>query len=113
MITEITPVNESVMTLIISHILGVISMVSVYAPTGVSEFSVKEAFYAQLQMVVNSCPKWDTLIVLGAINATTGTDTDGYRSCVGPHGCGSEDESFSILLDFAKSLRLSIAASWF
>ena len=48
MITEITPVNESVMTLIISHILGVISMVSVYAATGVSERSVKEEFYAQL-----------------------------------------------------------------
>ena len=45
------------MRLRISHTLGVISLVSVYAPTGVSEFSVKEAFYAQLQTVVNSCPK--------------------------------------------------------
>ena len=57
MITEDTPVNERIMRLRITHTLGVIFLVSVYAPTGVSEFSVKEAFYAQLQMVVDSCPQ--------------------------------------------------------
>ena len=79
---------------------------SVYAPTGVSEFSVKKAFYAQLQMVVDSCPKGDTLIVLGDFNATTGTDRDGYESCVGPHGSGSRHESSSMLIDFTK-MRIS------
>ena len=38
MITEVTAVNERIMRLRISHTLGVISLVSVYAPTGVSEF---------------------------------------------------------------------------
>ena len=79
--TEVTHVNERIMRLRISHTLGVISMVSVYAPTGVTEFSVKEAFYAQLQTVVDSCPKGDILIVLGNFNATTDTDRDGYQSC--------------------------------
>ena len=45
-----------------------------YAPTGVSEFSVKEAFYAQLHMASDSCSEWDILIVLGDFNATTGTE---------------------------------------
>ena len=36
------------MTLRISHTLGVISLVSVFGPTGVSEFHSKEKFYAQL-----------------------------------------------------------------
>ena len=72
-----------------------------YAPTGVSEFPEKEAFYAQLQMVVDSCRKGGTLIVLGDFSATTGPDIDGYVSCVGPHGCGSRDESSSVLPDFA------------
>ena len=44
MITQVTPVNERIMRLRIPHTLGVISLVSVYALTGVSEFSVKEAF---------------------------------------------------------------------
>ena len=55
MITEVTPVNERILRLRISHILGVIFLVSLYAPTGVIELSVTEAYYAQLQMVVNSC----------------------------------------------------------
>ena len=40
-ITEVTPVNERIMRLRITHTLGVISLVAVYAPTGVSEFFVK------------------------------------------------------------------------
>ena len=82
------------MKLRITHNLGVISKFSVYGPTGVSEFDGKKAFYAQLQMVVDSCPQGATLIVLiGDFNATTGTDRDGYQSCVGPHGFGSRDET--------------------
>ena len=49
------------MRLRFTHTLVVISLVSVYAPIGVREFSVKEAFYAQLQMMVDWCPKGDTL----------------------------------------------------
>ena len=75
------------------------------------EFSVKEAFYVQLQMVMVSCSKWDILIVLGDFNATTCTGRDGYQSSVVVHGSGSRDGSSSVLLDFAKSRRLSIAVS--
>ena len=53
-----------------------------YARIGVSEFAVKEAFYAQLQMVVHSCLKGDTVMLLDDFNATTSTDRDGYESCV-------------------------------
>ena len=84
MVTEIIADNKRIMRSVV-----VSSLVSVYAPTGVSEFSVKGAFYARIQVVVASCPKGDTLIVLGDFNAFTGTDRDGYQSCVSPHGCGS------------------------
>ena len=60
MITEVTPLNQRIMR--IFHTLGVISLV--YAPTGVSEFSVEEAVYAKLQMVVDSCPKGDGILDL-------------------------------------------------
>ena len=76
MITAVTPVNERIMRLRISHTLGVISLVSLYALTGVSEFSVKEAYYAPLQMVVER----DNMIVLGDSSTTTGTDRYGYVS---------------------------------
>ena len=57
MITDVTSAHERIMRLRITHTLGVISLVSVYPPTGVSEFSGKEAFYTKLQMVVDACPK--------------------------------------------------------
>ena len=44
MIIEVTPVNERIMRLKIRHSLGVISLVSVYAPTDASDLNVKDAF---------------------------------------------------------------------
>ena len=48
MMTEVTLVNERIMRLRITYTPCVISLVSVYASTGVSEFPEKEAFYTQL-----------------------------------------------------------------
>ena len=86
MIIEVTPVNEHIMKLRICHFLGVVSLVSVYAPTEASDLTVKDAFYATLESVVDQCPRRDTLLVLGDFNASSGTDRDGYETCVGPHG---------------------------
>ena len=57
MIIEVTLVNERIMRLRIRHSLGVISLVSVYAPTEASDLTVKDAFYATLESVVDQCPK--------------------------------------------------------
>ena len=46
-----------------------------------SWFSVE--FYAKLLVVVDPCPKGNSLMVLDDFCATTGTDRDGYESCVG------------------------------
>ena len=61
------------MWLRISHNLCVVSLVYVFAPAGKSEFSVKESFYAQLQMVMDSYPKGDGLMILDDSNANTDT----------------------------------------
>ena len=71
MIIEVTPVYERIMRLKIRHSFGVISLVSVYAPTEVSNLTVKDAFYAMLKFVVDQCPRRDTLLVLGDFNAST------------------------------------------
>ena len=49
MINEATPVNKRIMRLRICHSLGVISMVSIYAPTEVSDLTVKEVVSAALE----------------------------------------------------------------
>ena len=88
-IIEVTPVNEHAMRLRIYHSLGVISLVSVYATTEASDLTVKDAFYATLKSVVDQCPRRDTLLTFGDFNASTGTDRDGYETCVGPRGSGT------------------------
>jgi len=65
------------MRLRIRHSLGVMSLVSVYALTEASDLTVKDAFHAALESVVDQCPRRDTLLVLGDFNASTGTDRDG------------------------------------
>ena len=57
MIIEVTPVIERIMRRRICHSLGVVSLVSVYAPTEVSDVTMKDAFYAMLESVVDQCPR--------------------------------------------------------
>ena len=85
-IIEVTPVNERIMRLRICHSLGVVSLVSVYALTEASDLTMKDAFHATLESVVDQCPRRDTFLILGDFNASTGTDRDGYETCVCPHG---------------------------
>ena len=93
MIIEVTPVNERIMRLRIRHSLGVISLVSVYAQNKGSGLTLKDAFYATLESVVDQCPRRDIFLVLGDFNASTGTDRDGHETCVGPHGSGTVNQN--------------------
>ena len=74
---------------------------------------MKDAFYAMLESVVDQCLRRDTLLVLGDFNASTGTDRDGYETCVGPHGSGTMNQNSTKFLDFARSHGLRVAGSWF
>ena len=73
------------------------SVVAVYAPTEVCETEEKEMFNAKLNSVLDQCPRRDALIILGDLNAVTGTERAGYEICVGAHGSGTRNkkQSFS------------------
>ena len=113
LIIEVTPVNKRIMRQRIRHSLGVISLVSVYAPTEAGDLTVKDAFDATLESVVDQCPRRDTLLVLGDFNASTGTNRDGYETHVGPVGSGTVNQNSTKFLDFARSRGLRVARSWF
>ena len=113
MVVEAVPVNERMMRLRVKHSLGVISVVSVYAPTGVSSPSDKDTFYAQLESVLDGCPRGDSLLVMGDFNASTGTDRAGYETCIGPHGSGIRGQNGTRLLDLARGRGLRVAGSWY
>ena len=50
---------------------------------------------------------------LGDFNASTGTDWDGYETCVGPHWSGTVNQNSTKFLDFARGHGLWVAGSWF
>ena len=74
-----------------------------------SDLTVKDAFHAMLESVVDQCPWRDTLRVLGDFNVSTGTDRDGYETCVGPHGSGNVNKNSTKFLDFARSHGFRVA----
>ena len=113
MVIEVTPVNERIMRRTICHSLGVISLVSVYALTEVSDLTMWDTFYAMLESVVDQCPRRETLLVLGDFNVSTGTDRDGYETCVCPHGSGTVKQNSTKFLDFGRSHGLRVAGSSF
>ena len=55
MVIEVTTVNGRIMRRRIHHSLGVVSLVSVHAPTEVSDLTVKDSLYAMLKAVVDQC----------------------------------------------------------
>ena len=74
---------------------------------------MKDVFYATLESVVDQCPRRDTLLVLGDFNASTGTDRDGYETCVGLHVSGTVNLKITKFFDFERSHGLQVADSWF
>ena len=50
---------------------------------------------------------------MGDLNASTGTDRDGYEMCVGPHVSGTVNLNSTKFLDFARRDGLRVAGSWF
>ena len=106
-------IRNSIMRLRIRSSLGVISLVSVHAPTEVSDPTMKDAFYATLESVVDQCPRRDTLLVFGDFNASTETGWNGSETCVGPHGSGTVNQNSTKFLYFARNHGIRVADSWF
>ena len=50
---------------------------------------------------------------MGDFNASTGTDRDGYETCVGHHGSVNVNQNSTNFLDFARSHGLRVVGSWF
>ncbi|BHF57722.1 hypothetical protein SprV_0100066700 [Sparganum proliferum] len=70
-----------------------ISIVSVYAPTSAAEQRDKEAFYSQLEALVERLPRRDLLIVAGEWNGRTGPGGPTTSHLLGRFGLGPRCEN--------------------
>lgn len=67
------PVNSRICTIRIKGIFNNYSLICVHAPTEVEKDpNAKDEFYDQLDRVYESCPSYDTKLVIGDLNAQIG-----------------------------------------
>nr|VZI25315.1 unnamed protein product [Spirometra erinaceieuropaei] len=90
-----------------------ISIIAVYAPTSAAEQRDKEAFYSQLQALVERLPRRDLLIVAGDWNGPTGPGDPTTSHLLGRFGLGSRCENGERLLSFADRNRLLVTNTCF
>nr|VZI39845.1 unnamed protein product [Spirometra erinaceieuropaei] len=87
------PVNDRMAYLRLKGHFTNISIVSVYAPTSAAEQHDKEAFYSQLQALVERLPRPDLLIVAGDWNGRNGPGDPTTSYLLGRFGLGSRCEN--------------------
>ena len=68
------------------------TLVQVYAPTDDSQDEDKDNFYAEMQKVVSSVGRRETLIVMGDLNARVGRSTEVWSDALGRYGEDTRNE---------------------
>ena len=108
-----SPISERIAKARLKGAITNISIVAVYAPTLDSEESLKDRFYRDLQVAVDSVPTGDILIVAGDWNARTGPADDTSGHILGRFGVGSRCVNGDRLVNFAEGSRLVITNTRF
>ncbi|BHF80935.1 hypothetical protein SprV_0702406400 [Sparganum proliferum] len=107
------PVNDRMAYVRLKGHFTNIAIVAVYAPTSAAEQRDKEAFYSQLQALVERLPRRDLLIVAGDWNGRTGPGDPTTSHLLGRFGLGSRCENGERLLNFADRNRLLVTNTCF
>src|SRR5664279_5156613 len=112
-IKEWQPISDRILYARMGHRHGCITLIVTYAPTENSEQADKDDFYQQLESVTQSVHPHDQLIVLGDLNAVTGTERNGFEGVVGPYGSGTPNDNADRFLSYCATFSLSAMGSWF
>nr|VZI18646.1 unnamed protein product [Spirometra erinaceieuropaei] len=107
------PVNDRMAYVRLKGHFTNISIVAVYAPTSAAEQRDKEAFYSQLQALVERLPRRDLLIVAGDWNGRTGPGDHTTSHLLGRFGLGFRCENGERLLNFTDRNRLLVTNTCF
>ena len=87
-----------------------ITVVVAYAPNVISEYGV---FVDDLQVLLNSVPVGDSLVLLGDFNAHVGNDSGTWKGVVGKNGLSDLNASGVELLHFCSRNNLCITNTMF
>ncbi|XP_062604829.1 craniofacial development protein 2-like [Saccostrea cucullata] len=70
-----------------------LNIIQFYAPTNDADEEKNDAFYQQLQAVLDKTGKKDMTVLMGDFNAKIGGDNTGYIEVMGTHGLGYMNEN--------------------
>lgn len=91
-------------------VLSNINIVQTYAPTADAADEDIEAYYEQLDGVVNEILSNEILMVIGDINAKVGSTSDEQlKAIIGPFGLGRRNKRGNRLLQLCQEHSLTIA----
>jgi len=83
-------------------------LISAYAPTKSNDDVEKEAFYDNLNSVLQTVPFKDCLFLLGDFNARVGRNAQTWPRVLGQHSVGNENSNGSLLLQTCSEHELAI-----
>ena len=107
------PINERLLVARFKSRSAKLSIVMCYAPTEVAEARVKDAFYYQLESVLDSVATSDTIILMGDLNAKVGNYNLGDGRVVGNHGLGIRNDNGTRFIDYCQRYGLVIGGTIF
>lgn len=110
---EWQPINERIITARFKSQLRNVTIIQCYAPTEVTQYAAKEAFYEQLTDTLNRVHKKDVVLLLGDMNAQIGSDNGEIEHIMGKHALGSMTENGELFTEFCDIQDLVIGGSLF
>ncbi|XP_065866604.1 uncharacterized protein, partial [Euphorbia lathyris] len=91
----------------------VVNVISAYAPQIGLDVSIRQAFWEDLEKVVQQVPNDEKMVLGGDLNGHVGSRRDGFESVHGGYGFGDKNEAGNDILEFASAYDLSIMNTWF
>lgn len=107
------PINARICKLRIKGRFFNYSIINVHCPHEARPDDEKEAFYAQLEDIYDSCPRRDVKVVIGDMNAQVGREAM-YRPVIGPNSLHSvTNDNGQRCINFAASRGMVVRSTFF
>ena len=105
--------TERLMSLAINTADSPINLLCAYVPTLAAFAEVKDAFYSQLDSLIQGISRRRNLIILGDFNARVGSDNVAWPNCLGNFGVGKCNNNGQRLLELYSFHELCVTNTFF